>query len=157
MQIATGTNLPRLLSMLQLMGLRSLIISFLYFLFTDKTITDQEIPILVACNKSDLVTHRKSEEIKNILENELYGANFPEFFFAAFVLIYRNLIRDSQASQPGRHEAEEQAIFLGIEGEKFTIDQLEIPVQFANITVLGTSNTSSIDSVIEFMKEMTDS
>jgi hypothetical protein len=71
-------------------------------------------------------------------------------------LNFRNLIRDSQASQPGRHEAEEQAIFLGIEGEKFTIDQLEIPVQFANVAVLGTSNSSTIASVIDFMNEVTD-
>jgi signal recognition particle receptor subunit beta len=60
-----------------------LIISFLYFLLTDKTITDQEIPILVACNKSDLVTHRKSEDIKKILENELYVAR-DHFFSIKF-------------------------------------------------------------------------
>jgi signal recognition particle receptor subunit beta len=105
----------------------------LYYLFTDKTINKYQIPIHIACNKSEMLTHRKAENIKEILESEL------------------SLIRDSQSSQPGRQEVDEQPIYLGIEGQQFKMDQLEFDVQFSNISIKD--DNLNRQSVLEFIKD----
>jgi signal recognition particle receptor subunit beta len=106
---------------------------YLYYLFTDKTVNKYQIPIHVACNKSEMLTHRKAEEIKEILESEL------------------SLIRDSQSSQPGRQDVDEQPIYLGIEGQKFKMDQLEFEVQFSNISIKD--DVMNRKSVTQFIKD----
>jgi signal recognition particle receptor subunit beta len=106
---------------------------YLYYLFTDKTINKYQIPIHVACNKSEMLTHRKAEDIKQILESEL------------------SLIRDSQSSQPGRQDVDEQPIFLGIEGQKFKMDQLEFEVDFSNISIKD--DIMNRKSITQFIKD----
>jgi len=106
---------------------------YLYYLFTDKTINKYQIPIHVACNKSEMLTHRKAEDIKQILENEL------------------SLIRDSQSSQPGREDVDDLPIYLGIEGQKFKIDQLDFEVTFSNIS--NTDDTLNRKSVTKFIQD----
>jgi len=106
---------------------------YLYYLFTDKTINKYQIPIHVACNKSEMLTHRKAEDIKQILESEL------------------SLIRDSQSSQPGRQDVDEQPIFLGIEGQKFKMDQLEFEVDFSNISIKD--DNMNRKSITQFIKD----
>eukprot|EP01126_Amoeba_proteus_P000322 TRINITY_DN100_c0_g1_i7.p1 TRINITY_DN100_c0_g1~~TRINITY_DN100_c0_g1_i7.p1 ORF type:complete len:164 (-),score=39.13 TRINITY_DN100_c0_g1_i7:161-652(-) len=89
---------------------------YLYTLFTDSYVNETQVPFCIACNKSDLLTALPKEEIKLILEREL------------------NEIRASQMAQPGREELQDK-IFLGIEGEKFSMDHVPFPVQFVQISV----------------------
>lgn len=46
--------------------------SYLYNLFTNEYVNDTNVPFFIACNKIDMVTARSKDEIKTILEKELY-------------------------------------------------------------------------------------
>lgn len=45
---------------------------FLFDLFTNKVINGRSTPILIACNKSEMVTAKQKEFIQTELEEELY-------------------------------------------------------------------------------------
>jgi signal recognition particle receptor subunit beta len=45
---------------------------FLFDLFTNKTVNRRRTPILIACNKSEMVTAKRKEFIQSELEKELY-------------------------------------------------------------------------------------
>lgn len=46
--------------------------SYLYNLFTSEFVNDTNIPFIIVCNKSDMLTARTKDDIKPILEKELY-------------------------------------------------------------------------------------
>jgi len=52
---------------------------YLYMLLMNKSVNDLEIPILVACNKSEMITAQEPEKIRKQLEKELYVCLFADY------------------------------------------------------------------------------
>lgn len=49
-----------------------LTIRYLYDILSNKFAQDEKLPILIACNKSDLITAFKKERVQSLLEAEMY-------------------------------------------------------------------------------------
>eukprot|EP01095_Lingulamoeba_sp_RSL-Kostka_P007583 TRINITY_DN242_c0_g1_i1.p1 TRINITY_DN242_c0_g1~~TRINITY_DN242_c0_g1_i1.p1 ORF type:complete len:246 (-),score=57.75 TRINITY_DN242_c0_g1_i1:103-840(-) len=107
----------------------------LYELLTNPTVFNNEIPILISCNKSEVYTAVLPEKIKTELLDEL------------------NLIRDVNANEIQIEQAgnngDEEKILLGIEGEKFKFEELPLQIQFTKCSV----KTLKLDPVVEFILE----
>lgn len=57
---------------------------YLYDLFVDKAVNKNRVPILIACNKSELMTVRSKEHIQSELENEMCVSNWTSFCGSLF-------------------------------------------------------------------------
>mmetsp|Transcript_134861 Transcript_134861/g.200635 ORF Transcript_134861/g.200635 Transcript_134861/m.200635 type:complete len:258 (+) Transcript_134861:43-816(+) len=95
--------------------------SYLYFLLMDKSINDLEIPILIACNKSEKKTARTPEEIREKLEKEL------------------NQLRETRTSMPGiqgeNADDNDEDFYLGYENQPFEFTHLPFEVEFVACSV----------------------
>lgn len=103
---------------------------FLYDIFTNVDVNKASLPILVACNKQDIVTATRPSEVQALLEREL------------------DQLRSTRASTPmqeGTQRGEE--IFLGIEGEKFNMAHLPLQVAFVDCS----AKDNDLDSVKSWM------
>lgn len=99
---------------------------FLYDIFTNQDVNKASIPVLIACNKQDIVTAAGPTEIQSLVEKEL------------------EQLRSTRASTPmqeGTQRGEE--IFLGIEGEKFKLEHLPMQVTFVDCS----AKEGDLDSV----------
>jgi signal recognition particle receptor subunit beta len=88
---------------------------FLYDIFTNQDVNKAALPILIACNKQDVVTASSSTAVQSMIEKEL------------------DQLRSTRASTPmqeGTQRGDE--IYLGIEGEKFKIEHLPMQVSFVD-------------------------
>lgn len=88
---------------------------FLYDLFTNQIVNKAALPVLVACNKQDIVTASRPAEVRSLLEKEL------------------DQLRSTRSSTPvqeGTQRGEE--VFLGIEGEAFKLEHLPMEVTFVD-------------------------
>lgn len=47
-------------------------VRYLYDIFSNKDVIKHNIPTLIACNKSDMITALPPERIQTMLENEMY-------------------------------------------------------------------------------------
>eukprot|EP01128_Nolandella_sp_AFSM9_P000232 TRINITY_DN10404_c0_g1_i1.p1 TRINITY_DN10404_c0_g1~~TRINITY_DN10404_c0_g1_i1.p1 ORF type:complete len:270 (-),score=57.40 TRINITY_DN10404_c0_g1_i1:61-849(-) len=103
---------------------------YLYSLFTNHVVNDLQIPILIALNKSELLTAKSQHSVRTILEKEL------------------NELRSSQAATPGQQDSDDD-IFLGILGQRFSIDQLPFEVSFAEIS----GKEGNVEPVLSFLRE----
>jgi len=104
----------------------------LYSILTDNNYNKREIPMLIACNKSDKVTARKPFEIVDILLNELEE------------------LRRTQTSAPSQLEEDEaEQVYLGIEGEKLALSHLP-PINFKSCSVAD----GEISEVIQFIRSV---
>jgi len=102
---------------------------YLYTLFTNRTINKNNTPILIACNKSDLVTANSVESITKEIEKEL------------------NELRKSKTATPGAAEKDDE-VFLGIEGEAISLKQLPLLISSTKCSV----KSNQLQSVIDFIK-----
>uniref|UniRef100_A0A6B2LNJ9 Signal recognition particle receptor subunit beta n=1 Tax=Arcella intermedia TaxID=1963864 RepID=A0A6B2LNJ9_9EUKA len=87
----------------------------LYELLTNAFVYNNAIPLLVACNKSEMTTSKGVDHIKSLLESEL------------------NEVRSSRTATPGMDQ--ENEIFLGVENEKLVFSQIPVPIQFIGCSV----------------------
>ncbi|KAI8377774.1 uncharacterized protein BYT42DRAFT_571637 [Radiomyces spectabilis] len=92
---------------------------YLYDILAKPVTQRDRIPVLVACNKSDMITALPVEKIKSILETEF------------------NRLRETRtaAVEQQASDADESEAFLGYEGESFKFDHLENNVQFESCSV----------------------
>lgn len=129
---------------------------FLYNLLTNPIINKNGTSILIACNKSDLVTANSVEKITKDIEAELYAFFSRDFLlenflnillFFTLICFLRNELRSSKTATPGAAEKEDE-VFLGIEGEKISLKQLPLPITFTTCSV----KANKIDGILDFVK-----
>ncbi|RHZ77726.1 hypothetical protein Glove_174g165 [Diversispora epigaea] len=93
------------------------IAEYLYEVLSNKDISKRRIPILIACNKSDLITALPPERIQPILENEI------------------NRLRSTRTAALEHQDLSEEVEFLGYETKDFKFEHLENEVQFEKCSV----------------------
>jgi len=101
---------------------------YLYDVFTNPVVSKNQLPVFIACNKSELVTARPKEYIQKAVEMEL------------------NELRRSRTATPGQAEQDGE-VYLGIEGEQFKLDHLSFPVTLAEVS----AKDGSLEAVKSFI------
>ncbi|KAF9428874.1 hypothetical protein BGZ94_000706 [Podila epigama] len=90
-----------------------LLAEYLYDILSNKFTQEEKIPVLIACNKSDLLTAFKKERIQTMLETEI------------------NKLRQTRSAALDTQDSEGNAsVFLGFEGQDFSFQDLENEVEF---------------------------
>ncbi|KAF9151655.1 hypothetical protein BGX21_005570 [Mortierella sp. AD011] len=90
-----------------------LLAEYLYDILGDKFAQNERIPVLIACNKSDLLTSFKKERIQTLLEAEI------------------NKLRQTRTAALDTQDSEgNENVFLGFEGKDFSFEDLENDVEF---------------------------
>ncbi|KAG0034648.1 hypothetical protein BGZ81_003692 [Podila clonocystis] len=86
---------------------------YLYDILSNKFAQEEKIPVLIACNKSDLLTAFKKERIQTMLEAEI------------------NKLRQTRTAALDTQDSEgNENVFLGFEGQDFSFQDLENEVEF---------------------------
>ncbi|KAF9327994.1 hypothetical protein BG006_008767 [Podila minutissima] len=86
---------------------------YLYEILSNKFAQEEKIPVLIACNKSDLLTAFKKERIQTMLEAEI------------------NKLRQTRTAALDTQDSEgNENVFLGFEGQDFSFQDLENEVEF---------------------------
>ncbi|KAG9295119.1 hypothetical protein G9A89_006100 [Geosiphon pyriformis] len=93
------------------------IAEYLYDIFSNKHVSKQKVPVLILCNKNDLVTALSSEKIQTSLEIELTH------------------LRGTRTAALEHQDSAEEVEFLGYENEDFKFDHLENRVEFVSLSV----------------------
>ncbi|CAG8532322.1 22560_t:CDS:2 [Dentiscutata erythropus] len=91
------------------------IAEYLYDIFSHKKV--KNIPMLIACNMSDMITALPPERIRTILENEI------------------NRLRVTRTAGLDHQDSVEDVEFLGYESEDFKFEHLENEVVFEKCSV----------------------
>jgi len=106
----------------------------LYDILTNRQVHNKKIPVLIACNKSDLTMAKSCEVVKEALLKEI------------------NKIRNTKTAMPSSQddEMEEEQVFLGFEDEAFDFEQLPMNVTFEKCS----AKTASIAAVKQFILEI---
>jgi len=106
---------------------------FLYDVLKNKVARKKRLPILIACNKSDIVTAVSKDRIKSLLEKEI------------------ETLRTTQKAIPEQNEEDDSGkdlIEVGIPGEPFRFDHLQeeqrIRVEFVTCSAKYQQNVSDI-------------
>ncbi|GJJ73317.1 signal recognition particle receptor subunit beta [Entomortierella parvispora] len=90
-----------------------LLAEYLYDILANRFAQNEKLPILIACNKSDLITSFKKERIQSLLEAEI------------------NKLRQTRTAALDTQDADgNENVFLGFEGQDFTFQDLENEVEF---------------------------
>lgn len=103
---------------------------YLYGILAEPIVRKQKTPILIVCNKTDLVTALKEAKAKILLEDEI--ARLRTTRSAAHDAVGGDVQEDS---------------YLGFEGEDFKFDHLENPIEFASCSVVN----DNIEAVTEWI------
>ncbi|KAI7898954.1 signal recognition particle receptor beta subunit-domain-containing protein [Cokeromyces recurvatus] len=91
---------------------------YLYDILAKPIVQKQRIPILIACNKSDMITALPIEKIKTLLELEI------------------NRLRNTRTARVEQQEEDdEQEEFLGYEGEDFKLNHVDNRIDFESCSV----------------------
>ncbi|KAF9098101.1 hypothetical protein BGX27_000873 [Mortierella sp. AM989] len=107
-----------------------LLAEYLYDILSDKFAQDERIPILIACNKSDLLTSFKKERIQTLLETEI------------------NKLRQTRTAALDTQDSEgNENVFLGFEGKDFSFQDLENEVEFIEYS----AENKDIESIKDWM------
>ncbi|KAG2224784.1 hypothetical protein INT45_005308 [Circinella minor] len=105
---------------------------YLYNILAQQQVQKQHIPILIACNKTDLITALPKDKIQQRLEVEI------------------NRLRSTRTAAVEQQEAnidDEQEAYLGYEGEDFKFDHLDNDVQFDTCSV----EKDELDNVVDWI------
>ncbi|KAF9931551.1 hypothetical protein FBU30_009936 [Linnemannia zychae] len=90
-----------------------LLAEYLYDILSNKFTQEERIPVLIACNKSELLTAFKKERIQAALETEI------------------NKLRQTRTAALDTQDSEgNESVFLGFEGKDFSFQDLENEVEF---------------------------
>ncbi|CAO3597848.1 unnamed protein product [Absidia cylindrospora] len=104
---------------------------YLYQLLAQHTVQTQHTPILIVCNKSDMITALPVSKIQPLLASEINRLRST-----------RTAAVEKQAS-----ETDEQEAFLGYEGEEFKFEHLDNSVEFEQCSVVQ----NDIDKVTQWI------
>ncbi|KAG0228288.1 hypothetical protein BGW42_002280 [Actinomortierella wolfii] len=103
---------------------------YLYDILAHKVSQKEKTPVLIACNKSDLLTAFKKDRIQSLLEAEM------------------NKLRHTRTAALDTQDAEEnETVFLGFEGQDFSFLDLENEVEFIECSV----ESDNIDAIKEWV------
>jgi len=105
----------------------------LFDLLSNSVINKRRIPILIACNKQDLLTAYKAQSVRSLLEKEI------------------EKLRHTRSTVPSQQEesgSSAEDMSIGLEGEEFSMDHLELPVSFAEIS----AKDGNIQKVVTFVE-----
>ncbi|KAI9474855.1 signal recognition particle receptor beta subunit-domain-containing protein [Zychaea mexicana] len=105
---------------------------YLYNVLAQQQVQKERIPILIACNKTDLITALPQEKIQERLEVEI------------------NRLRSTRTAAVEQQETsldDEQEAYLGYEGEKFKFEHLDNDVQFETCSV----EKDALDKVVDWI------
>ncbi|KAI9258003.1 signal recognition particle receptor beta subunit-domain-containing protein [Phascolomyces articulosus] len=105
---------------------------YLYNVLAQQQVQKDRIPILIACNKTDLITALPQDKIQQRLEIEI------------------NRLRSTRTAAVEQQEAsldDEQEAYLGYEGEEFKFDHLDNDVQFETCSV----EKDELDKVVDWI------
>ncbi|KAI8597481.1 signal recognition particle receptor beta subunit [Dissophora ornata] len=107
---------------------------YLYDILGDKFAQDEKIPVLIACNKSDLLTSFKKERIQSLLEAEI------------------NKLRQTRTAALDTQDSEgNENVFLGFEGKDFSFLDLENEVEFIECS----AENKDIEGIKDWMASAT--
>ncbi|KAI9467957.1 MAG: signal recognition particle receptor subunit beta [Benjaminiella poitrasii] len=104
---------------------------YLYDILAKPIVQKQRTPILIACNKSDMITALPIEKIKALLETEI------------------NRLRNTRTARVEQQEEDEQEAFLGYEGENFKFDHVDNTVDFEACSVENQDMDNIKDWIIQ--------
>ncbi|KAG0746442.1 hypothetical protein G6F57_000512 [Rhizopus arrhizus] len=90
---------------------------YLYDVLAKPQVQKNRIPVLVACNKSDMITALPTEKIRLMLETEI------------------NRLRSTRTARVEQSEEDETEIFLGYEGEDFKFEHVDNELEFVSCSV----------------------
>ncbi|KAG0254714.1 hypothetical protein BG011_005549 [Mortierella polycephala] len=107
-----------------------LLAEYLYDILSNKFTLDEKIPILIACNKSDLLTAFRKDRIQSLLETEINKLRHT-----------RTAALDTQDSDGSEN------VYLGFEGKDFSFQDLENDVEFIECS----AENKDIDSIKDWM------
>ncbi|KAF9929414.1 hypothetical protein BGZ75_008331 [Mortierella antarctica] len=86
---------------------------YLYDILSNKYAQEERLPVLIACNKSDLLTAFKKDRIQSLLEAEI------------------NKLRQTRTAALDTQDSDgNENLFLGFEGKDFAFQDLENEVDF---------------------------
>jgi signal recognition particle receptor subunit beta len=107
-----------------------LLAEYLYDILADKFAQEERIPVLIACNKSDLLTAFDKERIQTLLEEEI------------------NRLRQTRTAALDTQDSEgNESVFLGYEGKDFSFQDLENEVEFIECSAGG----KDVESIRDWM------
>ncbi|KAF9291914.1 hypothetical protein BGZ88_006666 [Linnemannia elongata] len=90
-----------------------LLAEYLYDILSNKFTQEERIPVLIACNKTELLTAFRKERIQTALEGEI------------------NKLRQTRTAALDTQDSEgNENVFLGFEGKDFSFQDLENEVEF---------------------------
>ncbi|KAJ3177408.1 hypothetical protein HDU87_004427 [Geranomyces variabilis] len=113
---------------------------YLYDILVNRYTQRNEVPLLVLCNKSELLMALPVEKIRVLLEGEI------------------EKLRTSRAAEiQSLDDSGEQEELLGVEGEKFAFEQLANPVSFAKCSLIapaGEAHPRGPREVMDFIENV---
>ncbi|TPX70159.1 hypothetical protein SpCBS45565_g01947 [Spizellomyces sp. 'palustris'] len=112
---------------------------YLYDILANRYTQRNEIPILVLCNKNDMLLALKEDKIQTMLEGEI------------------DHLRKTRSAEVQSQDEEKDDEFLGNEGEPFKFEHLPNPISFVSCSLMRDDNDgeSGLDAVNAFITEMT--
>ncbi|KAI8977910.1 signal recognition particle receptor, beta subunit [Pilobolus umbonatus] len=102
---------------------------YLYDILANSRVQKQRIPVLIACNKSDMITALPVDKIQLMLESEIRPIN-KQVYSSNRLRATRTARVEQQAS-----EGDEEEAYLGYEGEDFKFQHLDNRVEFGQCSV----------------------
>ncbi|CAO3676724.1 unnamed protein product [Rhizopus stolonifer] len=90
---------------------------YLYDVLAKPQVQKNRTPVLIACNKSDMITALPTEKIRLMLETEI------------------NRLRATRTARVEQSEGDEGEVFLGYEGEDFKLEHVDNEVEFISCSV----------------------
>ncbi|KAJ3152128.1 hypothetical protein HDU86_005973 [Geranomyces michiganensis] len=113
---------------------------YLYDILVNRYTQRNEVPLLILCNKSELLMALPIEKIRTLLEGEI------------------EKLRTSRAAEiQSLDDSAEREELLGVDGEKFTFAQLANPVSFAKCSLMapaGEAHHRGPTEVINFIANL---
>lgn len=108
---------------------------YLYEILANKHIAENEVSILIVCNKQDYLIALPKERIQTALENEI------------------NNLRSTRAAGVEAQDEDNVDDFLGYENEAFKFEHLPNPISFVECELKSGNADSGVNEIKEWMIE----
>jgi len=108
---------------------------YLYEILANKHIQENEVSVLIVCNKQDYLIALPKERIKSALENEI------------------NNLRSTRAAGVEQQDEDNVDDFLGYENEAFKFEHLPNPISFIECELKSGNADSGVSEIKDWMIE----